>query len=92
MELAARLDRMALDDPDFDATVAVLEAYLVAHMQEVEDEIFPRLKQAGLDTTALGAQIARRLQALAHDLTPASAADRATGARAWPLAARVIMP
>lgn len=66
LELIARLVRMPLDDPDFDATVAVLRAYVAGYMQEKEQTLFPRLKSAGLDTVALGVKIAQRLEALAQ--------------------------
>jgi Hemerythrin HHE cation binding domain len=66
LELMARLDGMVPGDPNFDATVAVLEAYAVAHMREEEQAIFPRLRSAGLDTVVLGLRIAQRLEALAQ--------------------------
>lgn len=65
LELIDRIDRMRPEDPDFDAAVAVLRAYAVPHMGDEEQEIFPRLRSAGVDTIALGVQIAQRLEALA---------------------------
>ena len=68
-ELIARLDEMEPGDADYDATVAVLSAYIVPHMGEEQDDIFPKLRSAALDTQALGRQLAERQKALHEDVT-----------------------
>jgi hypothetical protein len=92
LELIDRLGALPVDDPDFDATLAVLEAYVVAHMQEVENEIFPSLRQGGLDTVALGAQVVQRLQSLGLDLGSVGAAHGACGEAVRLPAPRLGMP
>lgn len=68
-ELIARLDEMEPDAADFDATVAVLEAWIVPHMRAEQDELFPQLRRSGLDTLALGHRLSRRRRALQQDVT-----------------------
>jgi len=68
-ELIARLDEMEPGDDDYDATVAVLNAYILAHMAEEQDVIFPKLRSAGLDMQALGRRLAERQKALHQDVT-----------------------
>jgi hypothetical protein len=69
-ELLARLDAMQFGDPDFNATVAVLEAYFVPHMTEVDRRLTPRVRAARLDTAMLGQRIAERLKTLMGDRPP----------------------
>ena len=68
-ELIARLDEMEPGDADYDATVAVLSAYILPHMNEEQDDIFPKLRSAGLDTQVLGRKLALRQKALHEDVT-----------------------
>ena len=59
-ELIAQLQSMEADDELYDATVTVLGEYVTHHIQEEQEEIFPKLKKAKLDTQALGAEIMQR--------------------------------
>lgn len=68
-DLIALLDEMEPGDADFDATVAVLGAYVVPHIDEEQQDIFPLLLRAGLDTAALGRQMAQHRKALLEDVT-----------------------
>jgi len=85
-ELIVRLDEMEPDDADYDATVAVIDAYIGPHMAEEQAVIFPALRRAGLDMAALGREMAQlRQQSLHQDVTriglpqPARGAELRTG-------------
>jgi Hemerythrin HHE cation binding domain len=73
-ELIARLDEMEVGDADFDATVAVLGAYVVPHMDEEQREIFQRVRLIGMDTLALGHRMAQLQRSLGADVTQAGTA------------------
>ena len=66
------LDEMEAGDPDFDATVAVLAAYALPHMDEEEGDLFPSVLQLGMEVSLLGQAIAQRQKALNGDITSAS--------------------
>ncbi len=68
-EFIARIDEMEPGDADHDAAIAVLEDYVVPHMDEEEADLFPALRAAGVDAVAMGAQIARRRRVLLGDVT-----------------------
>lgn len=63
-ELMALLGRQLPGDANRDATVAVLRAYVIPHMDEEEQLIFPRLRLAGLDGVAVGRRMASYRAAL----------------------------
>ncbi len=67
-DLIAQLAEMSPDDDLYDAKVKVLSELVEHHVEEEEDEMFPKLKKAKLDTRALGPQMADRKQQLAEDL------------------------
>ena len=91
--LIERLDQMPLENPDFDATVAVLKARVLPHMYEEEAEIFPLLLRADSGAAAaLGGLIAQRLKALEDGPALAGATHWAGGARGWPQAGHLIVP
>jgi len=83
-ELVARLDEMEIGDTDHDATVAVLCAYIVLHMDEEELAIFPRLRDSGLDTLALGRLMAQRQRTLHRDITRIGLSSPMRGGMNWP--------
>ena len=64
-ELIAQIESMGPADDHFDAHVKVLGEYIDHHVKEEQDELFPKLKKAGLDAAALGEQMG----ALKHELT-----------------------
>lgn len=67
-DLIAQLSDMAPDDDLYDAKIKVLSELIEHHVEEEEDEMFPKLKKARLDTAALGQQMAERKQELVDEL------------------------
>jgi hypothetical protein len=58
--LIAKLEEMEPDDDKFDATFKVLGEYVDHHIDEEQDEMFPKVEEAELDLDALGQQMAER--------------------------------
>ena len=73
-DLIAQLADMSPDDDLYDAKVKVLSELIEHHVEEEEDEMFPKLKKAKLDTAALGPQMAERKQELVEELGVGAAA------------------
>ena len=67
-DLIAQLADMSPDDDLYDAKIKVLGELIEHHVEEEEDEMFPKLKKAKLDTAALGPQILERKQELIDEL------------------------
>lgn len=67
-DLIAQLSDMSPDDDLYDAKVKVLSELIEHHVEEEEDEMFPKVKKAKLDTAALGPQMADRKQQLVEEL------------------------
>ncbi len=67
-DLIAQLADMSPDDDLYDAKVKVLSELIEHHVEEEEDEMFPKLKKAKLDTAALGPQMLERKQQLIEEL------------------------
>ncbi len=89
--LMARLDEMEPGDPEHDATVAQLGACVLAHMDEEQDDVFPRLQAAGLDTAALGRQMAQRQRELRDDVTRVGQPRAGNDVPTWPASCRLAM-
>jgi hemerythrin superfamily protein len=58
--LVSELERMSPGDDLYDAKVTVLSEYVKHHVREEENEMFPKVKKAKVDTAALGAELAAR--------------------------------
>jgi hypothetical protein len=61
-ELIAQLEGMEPGDDHYDAKVLVLGENIDHHVQEEQNEMFPKVRKAKIDTAALGAQILQRKQ------------------------------
>ena len=63
-ELVARLETMLPSHPLYDICFTFLGECMNHHIREEEQEIFPKASQAGLDASALGQQLKRRIEQL----------------------------
>ncbi|HZE92233.1 MAG TPA: hemerythrin domain-containing protein [Rhizobacter sp.] len=63
-DLIAQIQGMQPEEALYDAKVTVLGEYIHHHVQEEEKLLFPKVKQAKLDTEAVGAELAARKEAL----------------------------
>jgi hypothetical protein len=84
-ELIAQLDEMEPGDARYDALVAALCADVVPHMNEEQAGIFLCVRLAGLDTAALGPQMAQRQRAVREDVTLVGLPHANAGAVTWPM-------
>jgi hemerythrin superfamily protein len=66
-ELITQILQSSPDDDLYDAKVKVLGEHVDHHVKEEEDELFPKLKEAGLDLDALGGKLSVRKQQLTSD-------------------------
>lgn len=56
-DLIAQIGKIKPSDPMFDAKVKVLSEQIEHHVDEEETDMFPKARAAGIDMTALGAQL-----------------------------------
>lgn len=63
-ELIAQIEEMNPDESHYDAKVKVLGEEVEHHIEEEQDEMFPRVNKSKLDLEDLGEQIAARKAAL----------------------------
>lgn len=74
-ELIAQIRAMAPGDQHYDAKMKVLGEYIDHHVKEEQDELFPDVKKAGLDTKALGVVLGDRKTELMAELEDHSVAQ-----------------
>lgn len=74
-QLIAQLEEMSPDDDAFDTTVRSLRDAIAHHVEEEENEMFPQLKEAGLQTASLGEKMAERKQEIMGELGVAEAEE-----------------
>ena len=67
-DLIAQLADMSPDDDLYDAKIKVLSELIEHHVEEEEDEMFPKVKKARLNTGSLGSEMAERKQELVDEL------------------------
>ena len=59
-DLVSQLEAMDPDDDLYDAKVTVLGEYVAHHVQEEENEMFPKCRKAEMDLSDLAGQLAER--------------------------------
>jgi hemerythrin superfamily protein len=62
--LITKLNGMDSDDDQFDATVKVLGEQVQHHVEEEEQELFPKIQSSGIDLEALGDELSARREEL----------------------------
>jgi len=67
-QLIAQLEGMDNAGEEYDATFTVLGEYVNHHIQEEQEQMFPKLKKADLDWDALAAQMQQRKQQLQEEM------------------------
>jgi hemerythrin superfamily protein len=67
-DLIAQLGEMEPGDELYDAKVTVLGEYVKHHIREEQDEIFPKVEEAGLDLEELGERLAHRKAELMDEI------------------------
>lgn len=67
-DLIEQIQSMEPDDELYDAKVKVLGEYITHHVQEEENEIFPRCQTADMDLDELGEEISSRKDELMDEL------------------------
>jgi hypothetical protein len=68
-DLISQIQSMGASDPMFDATVKVLGEYVNHHVEEEQNEMFPKIEKAKVDLEEIGAEIARRKEELMEEMT-----------------------
>lgn len=63
-DLIGQLENMKPDDPMFEATFTVLGEYVLHHVKEEENEMFPLVKKSDLDLEALAEEMMARKEEL----------------------------
>jgi hypothetical protein len=71
--LIEQLENMPPDDPNFHATFTVLGEYVMHHVEEEEDEMFPQAKKSDLDFEALAQRMKERREELMGQMEKAQA-------------------
>lgn len=68
-DLIAQIRDMGPDDDLYDAKVTVLGEYIDHHVEEEQDEMFPKCRQSAMDLQAVGAQLAARKAELISEMS-----------------------
>jgi hemerythrin-like domain-containing protein len=63
-ELISKIEEASPGVESYDAHVSVLGEYIKHHVQEEQNELFPKVRKSGLDLKELGQQLAERKAAL----------------------------
>ena len=66
-DLIAQIQSMAASDPMYDAVVTVLGEYINHHVEEEQNEMFPKVQKSDMDLEELGLEMAERKEALVED-------------------------
>lgn len=68
-QLIAEIESLTPRDKLFDAKVKVLVEYVKHHVKEEEEELFPKVREAGVDLAALGRRLSQRKLAMLSELS-----------------------
>ena len=68
-DLIAQIEAASPDDELYDAKVTVLGEYIDHHVEEEENEMFPKCRKAGMDLQALGEELTQRKDDLMAELS-----------------------
>ncbi|HLX28909.1 MAG TPA: hemerythrin domain-containing protein [Casimicrobiaceae bacterium] len=63
-DIVGRLEAAPTSDPLYDAGVKVLSEYVEHHVNEEENELFPKVRSSDMDLQAIGRQLAERKRQL----------------------------
>lgn len=63
-DLMDQIQAMGTSDPLYNATVSVLGEYINHHVEEEENEMFPRVQKSKMDLEEIGSEIAERKEVL----------------------------
>ena len=66
-DLITQIQSMAASDPMYDAVVTVLGEYINHHVEEEQNEMFPKVEKSDIDLDELGLEMAQRKEALIED-------------------------
>ncbi|MEO7560113.1 MAG: hemerythrin domain-containing protein, partial [Nitrosospira sp.] len=66
-DLIAQIQSMAASDPMYDAVVTVLGEYINHHVEEEQNEMFPKVQKSNMDLEELGLEMVERKKALVED-------------------------
>jgi hemerythrin-like domain-containing protein len=66
-DLIAQIQSMTASDPMYDAVVTVLGEYVNHHIEEEQNEMFPKVQKSDMDLEELGLEIAERKEVLLED-------------------------
>lgn len=66
-DLIEKIQSMNSSDPMYDAMVSVLGEYVNHHIEEEQNEIFPKVEKAKVDLEEIGAEIAARKEELTEE-------------------------
>ena len=78
-DLIAQIGAMTPGEELYDAKVTVLGEYVNHHIKEEQDEMFPKVKKAKLDTAAIGAELLERKEELQAELGVGEETDESEG-------------
>lgn len=66
-DLIAQIQSMAARDPMYDAVVTVLREYINHHVEEEQNEMFPKVKKSDMDLEEVGLEMVERKKVLVED-------------------------
>jgi hemerythrin superfamily protein len=66
-DLIGQIQSMEASDPMYEATVSVLGEYVNHHVEEEENEMFPKVQKSKMDLEEIGMEIAERKEVLMEE-------------------------